>query len=272
MLVRERKMGSAPGRQGVPERPVGRIRKGGLMPQQLPLDQLTLSLARIKNLLLTEEKVDHAVQLLAEGIRDSFDGSAGAGVSLMDEQGSRTSAGATDAVVLEADAAQYELGQGPCLTAWATERTLLIQDVATDDRWPLWSQAVRHLSIRSVISTPLMVGPRCLGALKIYATVPGAFDAATARPLEKLAAPAATLLDNIQTSEAPQRITQALTSALHSRDTVNRAQGILMQKDGLGASEALRELVRLSKAGRRSLLSVSTDIVGGTKNTPHEGS
>jgi transcriptional regulator with GAF, ATPase, and Fis domain len=236
------------------------------MPQQLPLDELTLALARIRGLLLTEEKVDRAVQRLAEGIRDAFPGSSGAGVSLLDERGKRTSTGATDAVVLEADAAQYELGQGPCLTAWASERTVVITDVATDDRWPTWSQAVRELSIRSVISSPLMAGTRCLGALKIYATQPGAYDAASARPLEKLAVPAATLLDNIQSSEAPQRFTEVLNSALDSRDTINRAQGFLMHLHGLDQAAALQQLVELSKTSRQPLLSISTEILTGTKN------
>jgi len=240
------------------------------MPQQLPLDDLTLVLARIKGLLLTEEKVDRAVQLLAEGIRDAFPGSSGAGVSLLDEQGRRISTGATDAVVLAADAAQYDLGQGPCLTAWATESTVLVQDAGTDDRWPLWTQAVADLSIRSVISSPLLAGTRCLGALKIYSTQPDAFDTATARPLEKLVFPAATLLDNIQASETPKRFSEVLTAALHSRDTINRAQGVLMKQYGMSQEQALQELVQLAKTSRQPLLSISLEILAGTRNTSHE--
>jgi GAF domain-containing protein len=240
------------------------------MPQQLPLDDLTLALARIKGLLLTEEKVDRAVQALAEGIRDAFPGSSGAGVSLLDEQGRRTSTGVTDQVVLAADTAQYDLGQGPCLTAWATERTVIVHDVSTDDRWPVWSHAVAGLSLRSVISSPLMAGTRCLGALKIYSTQPGVYDARTALALEKLVFPAATLLDNIQTSEAPQRISEALSAALHSRDTINRAQGFLIHKHDLSPEQALMELVQLSKTSKQPLLSVSTEILSGTRNNSHD--
>lgn len=241
------------------------------MPQQLPLDELTLAMSRINGLLLTEEKVDRAVQLLAEGIRDAFPSSSGAGVSLMDEQGNRTSTGATDGLVLEADAAQYELGEGPCITAWATERTVVIHDVRSEDRWPLWSQAVKDPAIRSVISAPLVAGTRCLGALKIYSARPGAYDAATAQPLEKLVVPAATLLDNIQSADAPQRFTQVLASALNSRDTINRAQGFLMHLHGLDQATALQQLVELSKASRQSLLNISTEILTGTKRTPDDG-
>ncbi|WP_457973972.1 GAF and ANTAR domain-containing protein [Arthrobacter sp. D1-17] len=236
------------------------------MSPQLPLDELTTALARIKGLLLTEEKVDRAVQLLAEGIRDAFPGSSGAGVSLLDEQGRRTSTGATDEVVLLADQAQYELGQGPCLTAWATERTVVIHDMSVEDRWPLWSQAIRDISIRSVISAPLMSGTKCLGALKVYSSRPEAFDASIARPLEKLAFPATTLLDSIQTSEAPVRFSETLTSALASRDTINRAQGFLMQQHQLSQDQALQELLRLSRTSRQSLVSICSEILSGTRN------
>lgn len=237
------------------------------MSQPLPLDELTLTLARIQGLLLTEEKVDRAVQLLAEGIRDAFPESSGAGVSLMDDQGRRTSRGATDDIVLAADASQYDLGQGPCLTAWATERTVLVKDLATDDRWPLWSQAVAELSIRSIISSPLLAGTRCLGALKIYSTQPGAFDSSTARPLEKLAFPAGTLLNHIQTSETPRQFSEALTSALKSRDAINRAQGYLMHQHGYAPDQALQELVNLSKTSGKSLLIVSSQLLPGTRDT-----
>jgi len=240
------------------------------MSQQLPLDDLTLALARINGLLLTEEKVDRAVHVLAEGIRDAFPESSGAGVSLLDERGRRTSTGATDPVVLAADTAQYDLGQGPCLTAWVTERTVVVHDVATDDRWPLWSRAVAGLSLRSVISSPLMAGTRCLGALKIYSSQPEAYNVNTGRLLEKLIFPAATLLDHIQASEAPQRISDALSEALHSRDTINRAQGFLMQQYGLAHDRALWELLQLSKNSRQSLLSVSIEILTGTRNNSHD--
>jgi GAF domain-containing protein len=239
------------------------------MPQQLPLDELTLTLARIKGLLLTEEKVDRAVQVLAQGVRDAFPDSAGAGVSLLNEQGRRTSAGATDAIVLQADTAQYDQGQGPCLTAWATERTVVVHDVVAEDRWPLWTEAVRILPLKSAISSPLLVRTRCLGAMKIYSQDAGAYDPGTARALEKFAATAAFLLDNIQTTEAPQRFSEALSEALASRDTISQARGFLMHQHGISQDQAFKEMLRLARAGGRSLSAVSEEILNGEGNGSH---
>lgn len=231
------------------------------MPEHLPLDELTLTLARIRGLLLTQEKVDRAMQLLAEGVRDAFPGSSGVGVSLVDEDGNGSSTGATDPVVLKADTAQYESGQGPCLHAWESQRTVVVHDAGADDRWPLWSPAARDLSVRSVISSPLVVASRCLGTLKVYSPQPGAYNDAAGRSLDKFAVPAATLLDHIQGTDTPRRFTEVVSAAMQSRDTTHRAQGALMQMHGFSADRALEELMHLSRTSRQSVVSVSREIL-----------
>lgn len=78
------------------------------MAQQLPLDELSTVIARIQGLLLTGEKVNSAVRLLSQAAKESVPGTIGAGVSLMDARGRRTSSGYTDRIVAVADATQYE--------------------------------------------------------------------------------------------------------------------------------------------------------------------
>lgn len=231
------------------------------MAEKLPLDELSGAIGRIRRLLLTEEKVDAAVQRLAMAIKDSVPGTIGAGVSVLDSQGRRTSHGATDRVVEETDALQYELGEGPCLTAWAAEESILVEDVRTDDRWPRWSAAVQGLPIRSVVSAALVADKESVGALKVYAALPFAYTPATVRLLEQFAAPAATLLSHIQASELPQHISDDLHAALESRDMVNRACGILMQRHGVGHERALEELMRRARRRRMSLAEASVQVI-----------
>ncbi len=212
--------------------------------QQLPLDELTGVIARIRGLLLTERKVDRAVQSLAQAVKESLPGTIGAGVSLLDARGRRISSGYTDTIVKRADAAQYETGQGPCLTAWAAEETVLIEDIASDGRWPEWSAAVAGLPVRSVVSVPLLAGKVSLGALKMYGGLPGAYDADSGRVLSLFAGPAATLLSHIQASDAPHRMSAALQESLYTRDLVNRACGMLMERHGISHETALQQLLQ----------------------------
>jgi GAF domain-containing protein len=140
---------------------------------------------------------------------------------------------------------------------------VLVDDLTVDRRWLEWTQAVADLPIRSVVSAPLVAGRECIGALKVYAGTPGAYDAGTARLLELFAGPAATLLAHIQASEAPHRISAGLTRSLHSRDLINRACGILMERHRLAPDAALRELMRLARDRNATLLQVSADLVAG---------
>lgn len=124
------------------------------MIRKFPLDEISAVIGRIMGLPLIEEKVDHAVRLLSGAVKESIPGSIGAWVTILDSQARPVSSGFTDATVERADALQRRLGQGPCLSAWATQKDVPIHDVTTDARRPEWSSAVQDMSIRSVVSAP----------------------------------------------------------------------------------------------------------------------
>ena len=215
-------------------------------------------------LLLSAEKVDHALQHLSFAVKEAIPGTLGAGVSILDSQARPLSTGFTDSIVEQADALQYELGEGPCLTAWASEQPVLVRDAGTDPRWPSWSAAVRTLPVRSVISTPLIADGHSIGAMKIYAAQPGLYDHASTTLMGLFATPAATLLSHIQTAEIPERISQGLQTALHSRDLINRACGILIERHQLGPDQALQQLMRHAREQRRTLRETSAALIAET--------
>jgi len=229
---------------------------------RLPLDELTLAVARIRGILLTEEKVDRAVHLLAQAIKESMPGASGTGVSLMDAGGKRTSSGFTDALVQQADNAQYRLGEGPCLTAWATELVVIVDDVSTDGRWPAWRSAVAALPVRSVISAPLLHGKETIGALKIYSALPGQYDDTTGRILSLFAGTAATLLAHIQGTETPLQMSESLKAALAGRDAVNRACGMLMERQGISQDRAMQQLIQNARVAGIPLITMSEQLIG----------
>ncbi|WP_324277610.1 GAF domain-containing protein [Blastococcus brunescens] len=122
--------------------------------QHLPLtDELAGVFARMSGLLLTHETVDTALGILSALARETVPGSAGAGVSIVDGN-RRTSSGATDERVREADALQYELDEGPCLSAAVTREVVRIDDMAEDRRWPRWASAALPLGLRATLSAP----------------------------------------------------------------------------------------------------------------------
>lgn len=234
-----------------------------------PLEELTFAFARLKGLLLSEGKASRAVEDIAEAVKKSVPGSLGAGVSLIDDQGRKRSTGYTDDIVAAADALQYDLGQGPCLTAWAAETAVRMDDVRTDDRWPLWREAVSDLPLRSTLSVPLLHDGRSIGALKVYSPLADAFSAQAGKHLALLAGPAATLLGSAQPDTAPAAASRALRDALATRDVIHTARGILMERHGLDPDDALRRLLSDASASKTDLQAVARLVIDGIAGSTH---
>src|SRR3954462_11485805 len=133
--------------------------------------ELSSALTQMAGLVLSRETVDTALTLVTTLADATIAGTTGAGVTIVDEYGKRSRA-ASSRLVERADALQYELDEGPCLTAWRTRELVRIDDTTTDGRWPRWNQAVSPLGVRSVLSAPLLVGEESIGAMKVYCERP----------------------------------------------------------------------------------------------------
>jgi len=232
------------------------------MAPDLPLaDELAAVFARLSGLLLTQETVQTSLELVATLAHETIVDSVGAGVTLVDESGVRKSAGATAPRVLEADQIQYDLDEGPCLTAWRDRVVVRVGDTATDSRFPRWGRAVRALGLRSALSAPLVAGHKKLGAMKVYSTEVAAFADRSQHLLSMFAAQAAVLLANVQAYESAQHVTDQLREALQSRDVISTAKGIIMVRDGISDQDAFRMLVSVASRENRKLRDVAQDIV-----------
>lgn len=242
------------------------------MDTELPLaDELAAVLARLSNVLLTEETVANALTLITEAAVLAVDNAAGAGVSLLEANGSRSSAASTSSIVAQADALQYELGQGPCLSAWASGSPVDIADVRTDLRWPEWGKAADELGLRSCVSVPLLSGSLAFGAIKIYWAKPYAASHRLIRLLELFAAQASIFLVNIQAHEKGRMLSEQLKTTLEQRDAISTAKGITMASRGLGSHEAMLYLMARGLEENKTLREVAEEIIKSATGLDHDG-
>jgi putative methionine-R-sulfoxide reductase with GAF domain len=224
--------------------------------------ELGATLGRIRGLVLTQETVQHAVHMLAQVAQEATPNAFGAGVSLIHEA-QRVSVGSTDALVRTADDLQYSIGEGPCLTAWSARIAVTIEDTASDERFPEWSAAAAAAGIRSCSSVPLLRGRDAIGAMKVYSTVPAAFDDADRTRLRSLSVAASALLGHVQTTDTSTRISSELRESLRSRDVVGLAKGILMEREGLTEAQALAALTHRARSTGVTFRQITADIVSG---------
>jgi GAF domain-containing protein len=227
----------------------------------LPLaDELAAVFARMTGLLLFEETVAAALGVLSSLAQEIVPGSSGAGVSIIDED-HRRSSGSTDDRVLQADNLQYELGEGPCLTAAAERRLIRIDDLSADRRWPRWGRKAAKLGLRAAMSAPLVAADASLGAIKVYAEGPDAFDARSEQLLTLFATQAALLVANLQTHERAKRLSDGMRQAIHERDVINVAKGVLMGRNAVNEEAAFGILLARAADDGTTLADAARTVV-----------
>jgi GAF domain-containing protein len=236
------------------------------MSVELPLAaEITAVFARATRLLLTEETVAHALSLITEAATVAVPGVRGAGLTLVGSSGERQTAAASDEVVAAADALQYELGEGPCVTAWASGQTVLITDMAQETRWRRWVPAASGLGISSSISSPLLSGDAAMGAIKIYFDEAGPFNPETVRLVNLFAEQAAVFVIHSLAREAAGTLSDRLQDSLAQRDTISMAKGLLIARNGGSENQALRSLMALSRSAGKPLVQVAGDLLAAAR-------
>ena len=210
--------------------------------------ELTAALSKMAALVLSRETVDTALAQITTLAETTTAGTTGAGVTVADEHGQHSKA-ASNQRVEQADALQYDLDEGPCLTAWRTSELVRIDDTGTDSRFPRWNSAAARLGVRSVLSAPMVVADESIGAIKVYSDQPANYGDHEERVMQLFADQAAILLANTQSLQEARRHSRELSDALSSRDAIVRATGVLMAR---GAAHPDAAFVALTAAARRS--------------------
>jgi GAF domain-containing protein len=239
------------------------------MSDMMPLaEELSRVYARMSGLLLSDETVQTALGLVTALALETIPGAIGAGVTLLGQAGTvdgqERSSGSTSALVARADELQYQLGEGPCLTACEQDVLVRIDDLEQDLRWPRWRAEVLPLGLRSSLSAPLDAQGPTSGALKVYGDHPEAFDQAGENLLTRFAEQAAILLANVTALDQAERLSESLQRALRTRNLVALATGVLMERHHLTEESAFLRLVGISRRQQRDLADGAATVVSST--------
>jgi GAF domain-containing protein len=184
-----------------------------------------------------------------------------AGIHLVRNREIETAA-ATDEVIRQADKLQTGLGEGPCLQAIWDEETFIVNDTATDSRWPTFGPKAAELGLHSILSVRLHSGEQTLGAINFYCSNVREFDRDDVAMAQVFAQHASIALANAKREEG-------LRVAIDSRHLIGQAQGILMERFGLTADKAFAVLRRYSQDHNIKLRDLAEEIVD-TRQLPPE--
>ena len=222
--------------------------------EQMDVTAAAAFFARVSRDLMEGAADATTMQRIAERAVQVVPGCDHGSISLKRRRHRVESVGATSSLAEKCDVLQHELEEGPCLEAVWTSETYLIEDTATEARWPRWSPPVAAQGIGSVLAVRLTTRSETLGALNLYAEPTHGF---TAHDVD---------LASIYALHATNAMNAALTveglhTAVTSRHLIGVAQGILMQNYSLDMDQAFEVLRRYSSHKNIKLREVAEHVV-----------
>jgi GAF domain-containing protein len=210
--------------------------------------------ADVARRLAAEDHIDSLLQRIVDVGEEEIEGCDGVSLMLIGKGGRISTPAFSSPVARDSDLAQYESDEGPCLESLREHQTVMIDDLETEPRWPMYREKALQLGVRSMLSIRLFLYEDSMGVLNFYSSLPHAFDRSAQLYGEVFAAHAAIALK-------AAIVEGGLQQALLSRDVIGQAKGIVMSAEGLSSRDAFARLQSVSQEQNRQLRDVAADVV-----------
>jgi GAF domain-containing protein len=215
--------------------------------------ELRASLPRVGDLLVGLQQTVEATRTVV--------GVDGAGLTLAHEDGQPRWVAVSDAAMELLEEIQCEMGEGPCLAAFAQDRVVAVEDLQSELVWDRIAAVVGQLPVRGVLSVPVRLASQPVGTLDVYATQPRAWSTGEVEALGALAVVTAELVGTgVELANREVEVAQ-LRQALASRVWIEQAKGVLAATRGVGPDQAFQQLRRQARSSSRKLADLAQEVV-----------
>lgn len=209
---------------------------------------------------ITRGLLDAALRLVVVMAQSVMRGADGVSITLP-RDGRLQTAAASNGVVLQMDQDQYETGEGPCVDAAIQGKPFSSTSLELEGRWPHFVPRARARGIESIMSTPLISGTHPLGALNVYSRTPEALAVHEQEWAVQFSREASNVLIAGHPTVTAASLDAEIATALHSREVIALAQGIIMIRQQLQPEAAYRFLLDVSRRTSQSLVGICQAVV-----------
>ncbi|WP_018681173.1 GAF and ANTAR domain-containing protein [Actinokineospora enzanensis] len=150
---------------------------------------------------------------------------------------------------------------GPILEAVTHAEPRRLDDVATDQRWPAFSAQAALLGLRGCLALPVVTRGPSRAVFTLFSDEPNRFDESAYDLVILLTLHAGVVFDNVSLYHDTTRLVEQLRTALGTRVTIGRAQGLLMAHFGYTSDRAFDSLRTASQNGNAKLRDLSAALV-----------
>ncbi|MBP2330317.1 GAF domain-containing protein [Kibdelosporangium banguiense] len=224
------------------------------------LDEVRAAMSALTSALeTTSDDLAMLEAVCAEAIR-VVPGADMASITAIDDDGPRTAA-YTDKRALEVDQAQYVAGDGPCLRAAATGRTMRLSLETASELWPGFVVQAKQFGVGSYLAAPLRVDEHLTGAINLFGFDNHGFQETDSKLLELYTTIVGFGLRTTRRYRETLALAQNLDAAMQSRAVIEQAKGILMATHKIDDSQAIERLIAHSQQTNTKLRQVAVDFV-----------
>jgi hypothetical protein len=187
----------------------------------------------------------------------------GAGISLIVEGELRGTAGVSDLGVVAVQELQFELGEGPCVDAWASMEPVLESDLRAPARvrWSAFGPAGVEAGVLAVFAFPLSLGAIRIGVLVLYRDRAGGLSVDEFAYGLVLADLATWMILGLQSGAPVDALHEQLAEEPPHWAEVHQATGIVAVQLKVGLDEALVRLRAHAFVDGRPLREIARDVV-----------
>ena len=185
----------------------------------------------------------------------------GAGLMLVDAGHQLRNVAVSDDRMAHLEELQVQHGEGPCISAYQDKQLIGAEDLAGEQRWPVFSQAAVDCGLRAVLASPLPYNQDAVGVVAVLSEDPHPWSPEGELALLAFTDLAALLIASMMQGEEQTELAMQLQGALHSRAVIEQAKGVLMAQQGLSAHGAYEQLRSQARSQRRKLSAVCSEVV-----------
>jgi signal transduction protein with GAF and PtsI domain len=215
--------------------------------------ELQAMLPRAGDLLVGLQRVVEATRTVV--------GVDGTGLTLAHEDGQPRWVAVSDAAMELLEQVQHDLGEGPCLAAFAEDRVVAVEDLGSELVWDRLAAVVGQLRVCGVLSVPVRLASQPVGTLDVYATRPRAWSTGEVEALGALAVVTAELVSTgVELANREVEVAQ-LRQALANRVWIEQAKGVLIASQGVSPDQAFEQLRKQARSSSRKLADLAQEVV-----------
>ncbi|ADB29846.1 ANTAR domain protein with unknown sensor [Kribbella flavida DSM 17836] len=224
-------------------------------PEPPKLQQVADAMAEVTAALQSPSDLDETLAVITRSAAETVPGVLEASISLTHKDGRIETLAPTGQLAVHADELQYELHEGPCLDAALGEPMVLVGDLATDARWPVFGpKAAATLGLGAHLAFQFKAEPHARGALNLYCGEPYSLDDDSVHLASLFAGQVAVAMGWAKEGDT-------MSEALATRNVIGQAVGIVMERYTVDADRAFGYLVRLSQTSNTKLREVAASLV-----------